>query len=106
MASCGSNGKLYKLVINQSELSLANTYQLHERTINKINFHPNDPNLLISGGGDGLIKLVDFRCSPLDPSLTFKHETESRVTDVQFCPLPYKTKQFASGSENGHTFVI
>ncbi len=51
IVSCGSNGKLYKLIVNESELinPTPSDEQIvfHESTINKIQFHPNEPNLLI-----------------------------------------------------------
>ena len=37
----------------------------------------NEPNILLSGGQDGIIKLIDFR-SPGD-SFSFRHDAEDKV---------------------------
>jgi hypothetical protein len=37
----------------------------------------NEANILLSGGQDGIIKLIDFR-SPAD-NITFKHDAEDKV---------------------------
>ncbi len=106
IVSCGSNGELNKLIVSESKLHLDSTFKFHDRTINKINFHPNEPNYLISGGQDGNIKLIDFRCRiDSSPIATFKHDSEDKVTDLQFNPSPSMKYHFASGSENGFTFV-
>jgi WD40 repeat protein len=107
IVSCGSNGEINKLVLCEGKLQLDSTFmKFHERTINKINFHPNDPNLLISGGQDGIIKLIDFRCRiDSNPIAKFKHDSEDKVTDLQFNPSPSMINYLASGSENGFTFV-
>ena len=83
--SCGSNGELYKLIVTESELINPNPetqIRYHERTINKINFHPNEGTLLLSGGQDGLIKLIDFRNHNQTAVSTFKHDADDRVKFV------------------------
>ena len=115
VVSCGSNGELHKLTVGESNISLDFTSKFHERTINKINFHPNEPHILISGGQDGIIKLIDFRCkasgaggeqsSLSAPAAIFKHDSEDKVTDIQFNPSLSMNHQFASGSENGYAFT-
>lgn len=48
--SCGSNGELQRLIVTPSEIKVEivlNRY--HEKTINKVAFHPNDPKLLLTG---------------------------------------------------------
>jgi WD40 repeat protein len=107
--SCGSNGELQKLVVTPLELRvevLANRY--HEKTINKVSFHPNESKLLLTGCQDGSMKLIDFRVDPTSSAhqLIFKHDGEDKVTDLQFNPSPSMDKQFASGSETGSVYVI
>jgi hypothetical protein len=58
---------LHKLKIAESKIYLDYTNKFHDRTINKIHFNPHDPNILISGGQDGIIKLIDFRCIDSGP---------------------------------------
>ncbi len=74
VVSCGSNGELHKLKIAESKIYLDYTNKFHDRTINKIHFHPHEPNILISGGQDGIIKLIDFRCIDSGP-----------VSSIKFC---------------------
>jgi len=107
IVSCCSNGELNKLILAEGKLHLDSTFKLfHERTINKVNFHPNEPNYLISGGQDGIIKLIDFRCRiDSNPIAMFKHDAEDKVTDLQFNPSPSMKYYLASGSENGFSFV-
>jgi WD40 repeat protein len=83
--SCGSNGELHKLHVSPSDISLDYTIQFHERTINKVNFHPSEENLLISGGQDAIIKLIDFRCrTDHTPMASFKHDNDDIVTGNKF----------------------
>lgn len=68
----------------------------HKRTVNKVNFHPKEANLLLSGSQDGTMKLFDLRTD--EGQLTFPSNTES-VRDVQFNPHGYW--QFSAVSETG-----
>jgi WD40 repeat protein len=100
---CGSNGELHKVIVQPSEMTLDYTYKFHDRTINKIHIHSNQPNLLISGGQDGKVKLIDFHNKKVID--VFEHDPDHKVTDVMFNPSPSMTHQFASGSEDGSVFV-
>lgn len=42
VVSGGSNGKLYKLIVTQTEIIIDSNFtnKFHDRTINRINFHP------------------------------------------------------------------
>ena len=68
----------------------------HKRTVNKVNFHPTEPSLLLSGSQDGTMKLFDLRKE--EGQVTFPSNTES-VRDVQFNPHGYW--QFSAVSETG-----
>ena len=68
----------------------------YRRTVNKVNFHPSEAGLLISGSQDGTMKLFDMRIDK--PGETFYSNSES-VRDVQFNPHVYH--QFCAVSENG-----
>ena len=107
MVSCGSNGELNKLNVSESNLILEQTFKFHERAIKKIHFYPHESNMLISGGQDGIIKLIDFRLrTDLSAISIFKHDAEEKVTDLKFNPSSSMSYQFARGSENGNAFVI
>ena len=77
---CGSNCELYKFNVTPTgDIAFDSQFKFHERTINKINFHPNERNMFISGGQDGIIKLIDFRKNN-DPQVAgFKHDPDDRV---------------------------
>ena len=53
-----------------------------------------------SGDQDGQINLIDFRTNS---NTQFRHDSEDKVTDLQF--NPQIKHQFASGSESGHIFI-
>jgi WD40 repeat protein len=81
VVSGGSNGDLYKLLVRESELVHPDNHiKYHDKTINKVNFHPTQ-NLLISGSQDGLIKLIDFRTPP-KAVLTFHHIPDDKVNGL------------------------
>ena len=73
-------------------------FQEHERTINRVTFHPSETNYLLSGSQDGLIKLFDIRGSSAAISI-FPTNAQS-VRDVSFCPHG-NGHLFATGLENG-----
>ena len=75
-------------------------YNDHKRTVNKVCFHSNDPNLLLSGSQDGCMKLFDLRKK--EAVTTFVSNSES-VRDVQFSP--HWTYHFASVQETGNVEI-
>ena len=58
-------------------------YKIHERSINKVNFNKENPNLVLSGSQDGMIKIFD--CRKNETVQTFNSVSEG-VRDVQFNP--------------------
>jgi hypothetical protein len=55
IACGGSTGEIHRVFVTPNEIRLDGSTRYHEKTINKIAFHPNDPNKLLSGGQDGLM---------------------------------------------------
>ncbi|CAF0779751.1 unnamed protein product [Brachionus calyciflorus] len=108
VASCGSNGGLQKLIVSPTDLRIEfrDSHIFHERTINKIHFHPNERSLLFSGGQDGNIKLIDFRSNPLSSAspIVFHQHPDDKVTDLQINPSPSLSNQLVSGSESGYVY--
>ena len=85
VVSCASNCELYKFSITQTgDLALDSVFRSHERTINKIAFHPNEKHYLISGGQDGVIKLMDFRKNHDQTVNVFRQDPEDRVMELPF----------------------
>lgn len=100
IATAATNGRvvLWNLSRTSREKRQEHVFEEHRRTVNKVNFHPADPSLLISGSQDGTMKLFDLRI--LEPVAVFLSNTQS-VRDVQFCPHG-NGATFAAVSENGH----
>jgi len=73
-------------------------FEDHKRTINKVNFHPNEAHYLIAGSNGGDMSLFDTRQD--NPGQIFNTNTNEAVRDVQFNPHSYW--QLAAVSENGH----
>jgi len=97
IATAATNGAV--VVWNLNKAGRAKQEQVfndHRRTVNKVNFHPSEAGLLVSGSQDGTMKLFDMRIEK--PCETFYSNTES-VRDVQFNPHVYH--QFCAVSENG-----
>lgn len=82
IVSCGSNGELFKWKIAQDDKIICDPFahKHHKRTINKINFHPRNKDLLISGDQDGIINLIDFRATTRPPTV-FKQDADDKVTE-------------------------
>lgn len=109
--SCGSNGELQRLNVMPAEIRVeAFSNRYHEKTINKVTFHPSEPKLLLTGCQDGTMKLIDLRIESNVMSmggqqqgnaLVFRHDADEKVSDIQFNPSRSLDKQFASGSETG-----
>ncbi len=51
-------------------------------------FHPNDPNLILSGSQDGYMKVFDLRASEAVANFSSGQMANTASTyDVHFCPL-------------------
>lgn len=70
--------------------------------MNKVNFHPTDAHLLLTGSQDGTMILFDLRRR--EAAMTFYSSSES-VRDVQFSPHQNMSFQFASVQENGNVQI-
>ncbi|CAF0800883.1 unnamed protein product, partial [Didymodactylos carnosus] len=62
--------------------SIVSILQIHDSAINRIQFHPTDPKLLLTGSQDGKAKLIDIRQSKV--SHVFKHISADGFRDVAF----------------------
>ena len=102
LASGATNGAvvIWNLQLNK-RMKMNSCYTDHKRTVNKVCFHPNDGNLLISGSQDGRMNLFDLRVKEKAIS-TFLSQSES-VRDVQFSR--FRDNTFASVQENGNVQI-
>lgn len=69
----------------------------HKRTVNRIQFHPVEKDILLSGSQDGTVKFFDLRKQNV--ASTF-HGKSDIIRDVQFNPFDGLT--FATACENGN----
>ncbi|XP_066997844.1 GATOR2 complex protein WDR24 isoform X2 [Anabrus simplex] len=98
LATAATNGAVVLWNLNRpSRSKQEHVFIDHKRTVNKVSFHPTEPNWLISGSQDGTMKCFDLRTK--EATRTFYSNTES-VRDVQFSPHLHHA--FAAVSENGN----
>eukprot|EP01114_Cavostelium_apophysatum_P021295 TRINITY_DN7390_c0_g2_i3.p1 TRINITY_DN7390_c0_g2~~TRINITY_DN7390_c0_g2_i3.p1 ORF type:complete len:819 (-),score=175.70 TRINITY_DN7390_c0_g2_i3:171-2627(-) len=69
----------------------------HQRTVNRISWHPDHAYTLLSGSQDGTMRLWDIR-DPANCKVVFDGKSES-VRDVQFSP--HYANYFAAAFDNG-----
>ncbi|XP_068715424.1 GATOR2 complex protein WDR24-like isoform X3 [Montipora capricornis] len=98
LATAAGNGavvlwNLNKITKQKQEVVFAD----HKRTVNRIQFHPYEKDLLLSGSQDGTMKYFDLRKQNV--ASTFHGKSES-IRDVQFNPFDGQT--FAAACENGN----
>ncbi|XP_078375703.1 GATOR2 complex protein WDR24-like [Oculina patagonica] len=98
LATAAGNGavvlwNLNKITKQKQEL----VFTEHKRTVNRIQFHPFEKDVLLSGSQDGTMKFFDLRKQSV--ASTFHGKAES-IRDVQFSP--FDGQKFAAACENGN----
>lgn len=73
-------------------------FSAHTRAVNRINWHPLEDHLLVSGSQDMTIKLWDRRGRTYNCQTSCQPRSEA-VRDVQF--NPHQPHLFAAACENG-----
>ena len=58
----------------------------HSRMVNKLNFHPSDASILISGSQDGAMSLIDIRLPDADAAVAKMVVSKESVRDVEWNP--------------------
>lgn len=97
LASSSPSGAIVTWNLNKPGFSKMDiVYQDHKRTVNKVQFHANDPWLLISGSQDS-IKVFDLRQN--EAVINYSGLSES-VRDLQFSP--HKANVFIAVQDNGY----
>eukprot|EP01102_Stenamoeba_stenopodia_P018933 TRINITY_DN7028_c0_g1_i1.p1 TRINITY_DN7028_c0_g1~~TRINITY_DN7028_c0_g1_i1.p1 ORF type:complete len:798 (-),score=135.63 TRINITY_DN7028_c0_g1_i1:38-2431(-) len=96
IATAATNGAVVIWNIGENQPKQEKVISEHNRTVNRICWHPESDSLLLSGSQDGTIRLWDRR----DPNnkKTFLANSDS-VRDVQF--NPFYSNYFACAFENG-----
>ena len=98
LATAATNGAV--VIWNLGRTSRAkqeHVFTEHQRTVNKVTFHPMESNFLLSGSQDGTMKLFDTRTHE---AATVFYSNSFSVRDVSFCPHG-NGHLFAAGLENG-----
>lgn len=90
-----TNGKITIWNLENETTKCDSIFSEHDRTVNRVSWHPQDPSVLLSGSQDGMVKLWDTRAKA--SKATF-NEREA-VRDVAWHPT--KTNVFAAAYESG-----
>lgn len=80
-ASASTTGLLNIWDANQP--AMINQFKIHNATINRLQFHPNNPKLLLTASQDGYAKLIDFRTYNTNKVVaSFRHVSEDGFRDI------------------------
>lgn len=98
LATAAGNGAVILWNLNKITKQKQETiFYDHKRTVNRIQFHPYEKDVLLSGSQDGTMKYFDLRKQNV--ALTFGGKSDI-IRDVQFNPFDGQT--FAAACENGN----
>jgi WD40 repeat protein len=86
------------LIDNANSTRQDRIFNDHERTVNRVSWHPTEAALVLSGSQDGTMKLFDCRGKGCVASFLGKSSTVP-VRDVQFSP--FYTHNFVSAFDSG-----
>ncbi|XP_071101858.1 GATOR2 complex protein WDR24-like isoform X1 [Haliotis cracherodii] len=102
LASAATNGSVVIWDLNRpTRLKQEHVFADHKRSVNRVNFHSGEHQLLISGSQDGNVILFDVRKKSV--SSRFVAKGSESVRDVQFCPNSYFT--FGATYDNGNVQI-
>ncbi|CAF1161745.1 unnamed protein product [Rotaria sordida] len=77
----GTSGYLY--IWDATRLITIDQLNIHNTIINRLQFHPKHPNLLLTASQDGYAKLIDFRINNVDKVITsFRHSSKEGFRDI------------------------
>ncbi|KAI8606665.1 WD40-repeat-containing domain protein [Dissophora ornata] len=96
IATIGTNGPIVIWDVGTHN-KIDRTIKEHTRSVNRICFSPQDPNLLLSASSDSTVRLWDLRVRDRPGSVM---ETKDIVREVQFNPV--STNDIVAGYESGN----
>lgn len=100
LASAATNGAVVIWDLNKPSKSKQDyVFQEHTRTVNRVRFHQQEGNYILSGSQDGSMKIFDIRMKRI--ASTFSIGSTS-IRDVQFCPSNFNYFAFAAADEGGN----
>ncbi|UJR22007.1 hypothetical protein I4U23_025074 [Adineta vaga] len=80
-----TNGYVY--IWDVTRLDTVNQLDTHSTIINRIQFHPKNPNILLTASQDGYAKLIDLRLSTPDKvASSFRHSSKEAFRDIDINP--------------------
>ncbi|EGC35117.1 hypothetical protein DICPUDRAFT_55360 [Dictyostelium purpureum] len=99
IATAATNGAvvIWNLVRDGSK-SVERVFSDHSRAVNKLAWHPDKLDCLLTGSQDNTLRFWDIRDSANASKITFSPKSES-IRDVQF--NPFQSNQFAAAFDNG-----
>ncbi|CAF2622572.1 unnamed protein product [Rotaria sp. Silwood2] len=66
-----------------NQLTMISQFKIHNATINRLQFHPTNPKLLLTASQDGYAKLIDFRTFNTNKVVaSFRHVSEDGFRDI------------------------
>ncbi|CAF0800167.1 unnamed protein product [Rotaria sordida] len=66
-----------------NQLAIITQFKIHNATINRLQFHPTNPKLLLTASQDGYAKLIDFRTYNTNKVVaSFRHVSEDGFRDI------------------------
>jgi WD40 repeat protein len=101
VSSAATNGSVVIWNLDRAGQARKQTELKHARTVNRLCWHPTEPNQLLSASQDGAIRLWDVRAEPRVARLTFggRRGHSQPVRDVQFSGL--RAWLFAAATDSG-----
>lgn len=85
-ASTSTNGVLH--IWDAGQFTMIGQYKIHNGTINRLQFHPTNPKMLLTASQDGSAKLIDYRTNSTNKVVaSFRHSSEDGFRDIHINPL-------------------
>ncbi|KAN0023404.1 hypothetical protein ACTFIU_011574 [Dictyostelium citrinum] len=99
IATAATNGAVVIWnTVREGSKSVERVFTDHSRAVNKLAWHPEKLDCILTGSQDNTLRMWDIRDSANASKITFSPKSES-IRDVQF--NPYQANQFAAAFDNG-----
>ncbi|KAN0039403.1 hypothetical protein ACTA71_001597 [Dictyostelium dimigraforme] len=99
IATAATNGAVVIWnTVREGSKSVERVFTDHSRAVNKLAWHPDKLDCILTGSQDNTLRMWDIRDSANASKITFSPKSES-IRDVQF--NPFQSNQFAAAFDNG-----
>ncbi|XP_071962071.1 GATOR2 complex protein WDR24-like isoform X2 [Antedon mediterranea] len=103
LASCATNGAVLTWNLENMRRSKQDKVLTdHSQTVNKVCFHPKEPDIMYSGSNDQTVRSFDLR-QPAETACVAVYKAQDRVRYVEYDPHHYFN--FASATEAGNIMI-